>query len=65
VADLKRDKRLWRFSKLRQIKYLNNIGRLRAAPNHRTFTFTRTLQQNLPASPHQRRSAGLIDVVVS
>jgi transposase-like protein len=25
VADLKRDKRLWRFSKLRQIKYLNNI----------------------------------------
>jgi hypothetical protein len=24
VADLKRDKRLWRFSKLRQIKYLNN-----------------------------------------
>jgi transposase, IS6 family len=25
VADLKRNKRLWRFSKLRQIKYLNNI----------------------------------------
>src|SRR3954454_9902982 len=25
VVDLKRDKRLWRFSKLRQIKYLNNI----------------------------------------
>jgi transposase-like protein len=25
VADLKRDKRLWRFSKLRQIKYLDNI----------------------------------------
>src|SRR3954471_4200790 len=24
VADLKRDKRLWRFAKLRQIKYLNN-----------------------------------------
>ena len=24
VADLKRNKRLWRFSKLRQIKYLNN-----------------------------------------
>src|SRR5918994_2157916 len=25
VADMKRDKRLWRFSKLRQVKYLNNI----------------------------------------
>jgi transposase, IS6 family len=25
VTDLKRDKRLWRFSKLRQVKYLNNI----------------------------------------
>ena len=25
VADLKRDKRLWRFSRLRQVKYLNNI----------------------------------------
>ena len=25
VADLKRNKRLWRFSKLRQVKYLNNI----------------------------------------
>ncbi|EWY36270.1 hypothetical protein N825_29165 [Skermanella stibiiresistens SB22] len=25
VADMKQDKRLWRFSKLRQIKYLNNI----------------------------------------
>ena len=25
VAEMKKDKRLWRFSKLRQIKYLNNI----------------------------------------
>ena len=25
VADMKRNKRLWRFSKLRQVKYLNNI----------------------------------------
>jgi transposase, IS6 family len=25
VADMKQDKRLWRFSKLRQVKYLNNI----------------------------------------
>ncbi len=25
VTDMKRDKRLWRFSKLRQVKYLNNI----------------------------------------
>jgi transposase-like protein len=25
VADLKRDKRLWRFARLRQVKYLNNI----------------------------------------
>jgi IS6 family transposase len=25
VAEMKRDKRLWRFSKLRQVKYLNNI----------------------------------------
>jgi hypothetical protein len=25
VADLKRDKRLWRFSKLHQVKYLDNI----------------------------------------
>jgi transposase-like protein len=25
VADLKKDKRLWRFAKLRQVKYLNNI----------------------------------------
>jgi IS6 family transposase len=25
VADMKKDKRLWRFSKLRQVKYLNNI----------------------------------------
>jgi hypothetical protein len=25
MADMRRDKRLWRFSKLRQAKYLNNI----------------------------------------
>jgi transposase, IS6 family len=25
VAEMKRDKRLWRFSRLRQVKYLNNI----------------------------------------
>ena len=25
VAEMKQDKRLWRFSKLRQVKYLNNI----------------------------------------
>ena len=25
VADMKKDKQLWRFSKLRQVKYLNNI----------------------------------------
>lgn len=25
VADMKKDKQLWRFSKLRQCKYLNNI----------------------------------------
>ena len=25
VAEMKKDKRLWRFSKLRQVKYLNNI----------------------------------------
>jgi IS6 family transposase len=25
VADLKRNKRLWRFSRLRQVTYLNNI----------------------------------------
>jgi transposase, IS6 family len=37
VADMKRDKRLWRFSKLRQIKYLNNIveqDHRRIKPHH-------------------------------
>jgi IS6 family transposase len=76
VADLKRDKRLWHFSKLRQIKYLNNIvGNCRAIGGQAALASSEVgstawnswpkLEPSLPLKPAQRtwsrRSAPLRD----